>query len=305
MQILPDFLARLLGTYADLISNIGEFLVIAVTLYLTGRLLVETFGRWALDHWNFDATMADGLMSFFRLAVVLLAVVVGASAADFRGALAGSALIAGGVTLAIGLGAQDVLSNFVAGAFLVQDPDVNIGDRIQWEDQEGIIDGIDLRVTRIKTLNNEVIIVPNSELSTTVLTNLTAHDPVGFSYDFAMQHDELQESMTLIRRVAEEQEELLDTPGPVVRVTDLLESEVVVTVRAFFPQELRSQRARIRTKFFQRVVERCHEEGIELNQSSIRELTGAIAVGPADDADRIGVESDGGRAGADDRRERD
>ncbi|WP_226010628.1 mechanosensitive ion channel family protein [Halomicrobium salinisoli] len=304
MQILPDFLARLLGTYADLISNIVEFLVIAVTLYLTGRLLVETFGRWALDHWDFDATMADGLMSFFRLAVVLLAVVVGASAADFRGALAGSALIAGGVTLAIGLGAQDVLSNFVAGAFLVQDPDINIGDRIQWEDQEGIIDGIDLRVTRIKTLNNEVIIVPNSELSTTVLTNLTAHDPVGFSYDFAMQHDELQESMTLIRRVAEEQEELLDTPGPVVRVTDLLESEVVVTVRAFFPQELRSQRARIRTKFFRRVIERCHEEGVELNQSSIQELTGGITVDPADD-DRIGVESDGGRAGADGTREDD
>lgn len=305
MQILPDFLARLIGTYADLISNIVEFLVIAVTLYLTGRLLVETFGRWALEHWNFDATMADGLMSFFRLAVVLLAVVVGASAADFRGALAGSALIAGGVTLAIGLGAQDVLSNFVAGAFLVQDPDINIGDRIQWEDQEGIIDGIDLRVTRIKTLNNEVIIVPNSELSTTVLTNLTAHDPVGFSYDFAMQHDELQESMTLIRRVAEEQEELLDTPGPVVRVTDLLESEVVVTVRAFFPQELRSQRARIRTKFFRRVIERCHEEGIELNQSSIQELTGGITVDPADDADRIGVESDGGRPGPDGPREED
>jgi len=96
------------------------------------------------------------------------------------GAFAGSALIAARVTLAVGLSAQDVLRNFVAGAFLVQDPDVNIGDRIRWEDEEGIIIGIDLRVTRVRTLDNEIIVVPNSELSTTVVRNLTSHDPVGF-----------------------------------------------------------------------------------------------------------------------------
>jgi len=304
MQILPDFIARLVRTYADLLANVAEFLLIAVTLYVVGRLLIDTVGEWALDRWRFDRTMADGLTSFLRLAVVLLAVVIGASAADFRGALAGSALVAGGVTLAVGLGAQDVLSNFVAGAFLVQDPDVNVGDRIRWGEEEGIIDGIDLRVTRIRTLNNEVIIVPNSELSTTVMTNLTAHDPVGFSYDFAVQHGEMREAMDVILSVAEEQEELLETPAPSVRVTDLLESEVVVTVRAFFSQELRSQRARIRTGFFQQVIERCHEEGIELNQSSIQELTGGITVDPADD-DRIGVESAGGRPGPTDSRDED
>lgn len=277
----PDFVSRVVSTYADLLSNVAEFLLVAVTLYLVGRLAVETVGEWSLERWLDDPTTADGLASFMRLAVVLIAVVVAASAADFRGALAGSALIAGGVTLAVGLGAQDVLSNFVAGAFLVQDPDVNVGDRIRWGEDEGIVSGIDLRVTRIQTLDNEVIVVPNSELSTSVLRNLTADDPVGFSYEFAVQHDEVGRAIETIEAVAESQEDLVDVPAPSVRVTGLLESEVVVTARAFFPADLRSQRYRIRTAFLRAVVERCRAAGVDLNQSSLQEVSGSLAVDAA------------------------
>lgn len=291
MQFGPDFLADVLSTYATLLQNVVEFAVIALGLYLVGRALVETVGQWALERSRFDETTADGVRSFLRLTVVLLAVIIGASAADFRGAFAGSALIAGGVTLAVGLGAQDVLGNFVAGAFLVQDPDVNIGDRIRWGDKEGIINGIDLRVTRVRTLDNEIIVVPNKQLATNVVENLTAHDPVGFSYEFAVQHDELRAALETIRSVADEHEELVDVPAPTVRVTDLLESEVVVTARVFFPFELRSQRNRIRTDFLQRVVERCHEVGVDLNQSSLQELSGEIGVSgvPPDDRPPVGA----------------
>jgi len=302
MQFGPDFLVDVLATYSNLLQNIVEFTVIALGLYVVGRALVETIGRVALQRSKFDETMADGVLSFLRLAVVLLAVVVGASAADFRGAFAGSALIAAGVTLAVGLGAQDVLGNFVAGAFLVQDPDVNIGDRIRWEDEEGIIIGIDLRVTRVRTLDNEIIVVPNSELSTTVVRNLTSHDPVGFSYEFAVQHDELDEAIETIRTVADEYDELVETPAPTVRVTELLESEVVVTARAFFPVELRSQRSRIRTTFLQLVVERCMEDGVELNQSSMQELSGEIGVEPIGSAgDAVDDETGASRSAGEER----
>ena len=288
MQFGPEFLTDLFATYATLLENVVEFVVIALGLYVVGRAVVETAGRWSLERSKFDETMADGVLSFLRLAVILLAVVVGASAADFRGAFAGSALIAGGVTLAVGLGAQDVLGNFVAGAFLVQDPDVNVGDRIRWEDEEGVVTGIDLRVTRVRTLDNEMIVVPNKELSTTVVRNLTAHEPVGFSYEFAIQHDEVGTAIETIRTVAEEYEELIETPAPTVRVTGLLESEVVVTARAFFPVELRSQRYRIRTTFLRRVVERCNEAGVELSQSSLQEISGELSVDPVEDEDRPG-----------------
>lgn len=283
MQFGPEFLTDVLATYSNLLQNIVEFVVIALGLYLVGRAVVETVGRVALERSKFDETMANGVMSFLRLAAVLLAVVIGASAADFRGAFAGSALIAGGVTLAVGLGAQDVLGNFVAGAFLVQDPDVNVGDRIRWEGEEGIITGIDLRVTRVRTLDNEMIVVPNQHLSTSVVRNLTAHDPVGFSYEFAIQHDELQPAIETIQAVADEDDELVDVPAPTVQVTELLESEVLVTARAFFPVELRSQRYRIRTTFLRRVVERCQEVGVNLNQSSLQEISGEIAVSSGSD----------------------
>ena len=95
-----------------------------------------------------------------------------------------------------------------------------------------------------------------------------------------LQHDELRPAIETIQAVAEDDDELVEVPAPTVRVTELLESEVVVTARAFFPAELRSQRYRIRTEFLQRVVERCREVGVDLNQSNLQELSGEVAVRP-------------------------
>jgi len=175
MQLGPGFLGDVLSIYSSLLANILEFVVIALGLYLVGRVVVETVGRWSLERSKFDETMVDGVMSVLRLAVVLLAF-VGAGAADFRGAFAGSALIAGGVTLAVSSGAQDVLGNFVADAFLGQDPDVNIGDRIAGRtgrDHQRHRPGRRARAHA----RERAIIVPDEELSTSVVTNHTSHDP--------------------------------------------------------------------------------------------------------------------------------
>lgn len=295
MQFGPEFRSEIVATYATLLGNVVEFGLVAVGLYLVGRLLVTTVGRWSLEQADFDPTMVDGIASFLHLAAILLAVVVGASAADFRGAFAGSALVAGGVTLAVGLGAQDVLGNFVAGAFLVSDPDVNVGDRIRWEDEEGIISGIDLRVTRITTLDNDTVVVPNQVLSTSVVRNLTANDPVGISHGFAVRDDQVAEAVEAITAAVRSHDDFLDAPAPTVRVTDVTGSGVVVTARAFFPLEMRSQRYRIRTEFLWRVAKQCREAGVDLSPAADQRVADRPVVEPADRTDADG--EGGGRAG--------
>jgi len=72
--------------------------------------------------------------------------------------IGGSAVI----VAALGFAAQDVIGNLVSGAFIVTDPKFNIGDWIRWNEREGVIDDISFRATRVRTFDNEIITVPNS-----------------------------------------------------------------------------------------------------------------------------------------------
>jgi len=66
---------------------------------------------------------------------------------------------------------QNVISNFVAGVFIYTDKPFRIGDWIEWEDgtYSGIVEDISLRVTRVRTFDNELLTVPNSALTEGVL----------------------------------------------------------------------------------------------------------------------------------------
>lgn len=76
------------------------------------------------------------------------------------------------VGLAIALALQDTLSNFFSAVYIAADRPVKLGDYIKLESgQEGYVEDIGWRSTRIRTLPNNIIIVPNSKLSQSILTN--------------------------------------------------------------------------------------------------------------------------------------
>ncbi len=94
-------------------------------------------------------------------------------------------------SLAIGLAAKDTLANMISGFTLMVDRPFRIGDRIQLTSgQWGDVADIGLRTTKIKTVDNTLLVIPNSELCNTILINLAFPDvrakgrvDVGVGYD--------------------------------------------------------------------------------------------------------------------------
>lgn len=81
-------------------------------------------------------------------------------------------------SVAVALALQDTLSNFFAGIYLRLDNPVGIGDYIKLESgEEGFVVERGWRSTRIKALANNMIVVPNSKLATTIVTNFSLPDP--------------------------------------------------------------------------------------------------------------------------------
>ena len=267
------------AAYAQLAEDGAAFLVVAAALYIVGRLLLVPAVRWGLARSGIDRTLESALGSVSHLVVVAVAVIGAAQAAGFRGALAGSTLIAAGITVAVGLAAQDVLSNFVSGAFIVTDPDLNVGDTIEWDGRRGVIVDIDLRVTRVRTPNNERIVVPNTELATGTVTNRTSTGPIGISYQFGIHYDtDVSALERIVRDVARELDHVVEKPEPIVGVSELGSTAVIVVGRVWIPNERRNRLPAVRSAFVQRVHEECRAAGIELSETTQHDLSGELAV---------------------------
>lgn len=73
--------------------------------------------------------------------------------------------------LAVGLALQNTLANFFAGVHIISDRPINVGDYIEMENVKGYVEDIGWRSTRIKTLPNTIVIVPNSKIAESVIIN--------------------------------------------------------------------------------------------------------------------------------------
>ena len=128
---------------------------------LTGATSMLRLGRWAIDV----------LIVFAGILVTLRYFGV-----DPTAALAG--LGVGGI--AVALAAQKTLENVIGGISLIFDRAVEVGDTLKVGDVSGTVDDIGLRSTRIRTLDRSVVSVPNGQIATMSLENLSARDKFWF-----------------------------------------------------------------------------------------------------------------------------
>ena len=127
----------------------------------------------------------------------------------------------GALGVGVGLGLQNVVSNFVAGLILLVEQPIRIGDRIEMKETFGDVIRIAARSTWVRTNDNVVIIVPNSEFIDNPVTNWTANDPnvrihlpVGVGYN-----SDPEEVRKLLLEAASEHPDALREPKPMVVFT--------------------------------------------------------------------------------------
>ncbi len=119
----------------------------------------------------------------------------------------------------IGLGLQNITSNFTAGLLLLIERPVAVGDFVNVEGQIGRVTDINMRATRIRTQDNIVIIVPNSKFVDNPVINwsiedqrVRLHNPVGVAYG-----SDIQKVTEALMAVAVNHPDVLNSPEPEVR----------------------------------------------------------------------------------------
>ena len=278
-------LEELIDAYLVFLDNVATFLVTFALAYAVGRFVVLPLVTLAMDYRGTERTVREGLESVAFVGVLVGAVVVGLWIAGLNFILERAAILVAGLTVALGFAAQNVVGNLVSGAFIVTDSTFNIGDWIRWSDQEGIIEDIRFRSTRVRTFDNEVITVPNSELTANAVTNAVLNDrlrvavPVSVNYD-----DDLETVVRVLSDAAADHPDVLEHPEPTVRVAELGETvEVVASLWIADPE--REVYDCVRSEYARDIVERLERAGIDLGRANPQALEGEIGVVPKSRSD--------------------
>jgi small-conductance mechanosensitive channel len=199
------------------------FVVVRITLRLI-RLFFESVRRGAVTLSGFDAEWAPPTYKIVRVAVVAFALIVaypyipGSQSEAFKG-----------VSLFVGvlfsLGSSSAISNMIAGYMLTYRRAFRIGDRVRIGDSTGEVIEMRLQVTHLRSVKNEEIVIPNSQILNGDVVNysslarergLLLHSEVGINYDVPWRQVE-----AMLLAAAARTPGLGATPAPFVLVTRL------------------------------------------------------------------------------------
>lgn len=164
----------------------SAIITIAVILTIGGWFRKRMESTW-LKHTRLDRGAREATVKITGYAVITIAAVAGLSVAGFN--FQSIAIIAGALSVGIGFGLQNIVNNFISGLILLFERPIKTGDWIVVGNTEGYVKRIRIRSTEIQTFDRADVIVPNSELIASQVTNWMLHDtrgrariPVGVAY---------------------------------------------------------------------------------------------------------------------------
>jgi small conductance mechanosensitive channel len=236
-EVLPntDQAAQWIETIQEFAVEYGIKIVAAVLIFIIGRwiagLVKRLIGRLMAKR-EVDETIAI-FVSNIAYAALLIFVII--AAIGKLGIQTGSFIaIIGAAGLAIGLALQGSLANFAAGFLIILFRPFKKGDFIEAGGSAGIVEEIQVFTTLLKTPDNKVIIVPNSNVLGGNITNFTARDTRRVDFVFGVSYsDDLKEVREVIQAVISEDERIHKDPEPMIVVSELADSSVNFTVRVW------------------------------------------------------------------------
>lgn len=227
--------SSVLKSFYDALVSYLPTVVTAIIIYIAGKIIAKILLHIidkAMGRSRMDETAQGFLRSLISIIFTAFVIVITLSTLGIPMTSIVTTIGAAGVAVALAL--QNSLSN-VAGGFLIllNKPFVK-GDFINTNGNEGTVEDISILSTKLLTLDNKVIYIPNSMISGNTLVNYSREEKRRVDLKFSISYEEdFREAIKIISGVIAEHELILTEDDPFVRVSDLSASSVDITVRVW------------------------------------------------------------------------
>lgn len=156
------------------VFEIGKLIIVALLIWFIGKKVIDLtlkITKRALEKSKVDDGVQSFLMSMLRILLfgVLIVILAGTVGIETGSIVA----LLGSAGLAIGFALQGSLSNFAGGVLILVLKPFCVGDYIVANGMEGTVTGIDIFYTRLLTVDNRMVVLPNGALSNSNLVNVT------------------------------------------------------------------------------------------------------------------------------------
>ncbi len=217
----------------DYISVYGMKILGALAILIIGlwvaKIIAKSFNKMLVRKGT-DVTLTKFFTAMVRIALIVFVVIAAISQAGVE--TTSFIAVLGAAGLAVGLALQGSLSNFASGVMLIIFKPIKVGDYVKGGGMEGIVEEIGIFVTTLISLDNKVIFVPNSKLTSDNIVNYTLKDTRRVDLVFGIAYKEdIDKARTAITEVLKSNSKVLTDPNPDILVSQLADSSVNFEVR--------------------------------------------------------------------------
>lgn len=251
-----------------------------VALFIIIYLMTHWFQNWldskVLARGRVDSGVRNSIRTVVGYVGLVLAALIAVSAAGFN--LSSLALIAGGLSLGIGFGLQNIVQNFVSGLILLAERPFKVGDWVEAGTVSGIVKKISVRATEVETFQKQSIVVPNSTLINGNVGNWTLRNKLG-RIDINVQAaytDDPRRVHTLLSEIIRGHPSILKNPEPFVAFQSMTDTSMIFDVFAHVADITSTGDIKNELRF--QIVERFHAEGIQLSASATNLVLGVSEI---------------------------
>ncbi len=232
------FLAELAVTKGP--QLLFQLVIVFAILFLFSRLsrIVQRLVDKGLKSSKFrlSALLREMVVATARNFVVLLGILIALSQLGVSlGPLLAGLGVAGFI---IGFALQDTLSNFASGMFILMYRPFDVGDFVEAGGVMGTVSHMNIVNTTFKTIDNQVLVVPNNMIWSSVITNVTAQQTRRIDLKFTVSYgDDLDKVEQVLNSIVDSHDAVLDEPAPVIKLHELGDSGVMFVVRPWVRTE--------------------------------------------------------------------
>lgn len=210
-------------------------LLLAIIIYIAGvfinKAVLQLFSK-GTEKSRLDQTVRKFLSGVIKIVITALTLIIALTTLGIP--MTSIITVLGTAGVAVGLALKDSLANVAGGVILLVNKNIKVGNFVEIGAYTGIVEEVSILYTKLATLDNKDVYIPNGVAATSAVTNYSSEELRRVDLVFGISYDnDHRKAVAAINEVVSSHSLILKDPDPFVRLGELGSSSLKITVRVW------------------------------------------------------------------------